>query len=137
MPSLLLIRGASGSGKSTLAQWLSAGMYAEHFEADSYFYRFDHTGACTYKFDPSKLYAAHKWCQEQTRIALLDGMDVIVSNTSTTEEEIKVYEDIARECKATFFSVIKENRHGGVNVHGVPEMKVWTQKERIKRSMIL
>lgn len=133
MPKLLLIRGVSGSGKSTLGQWLAQMMLCEHFEADEFFY--DVYG--TYKFDPNKLYAAHKWCQEQTKIALLDNLDVIVSNTSTGEDEVKVYEDIAKECHAEFFSVVKENRHNGINIHGVPETKLLYQKQKLKASIKL
>lgn len=133
MSTLLLIRGASGSGKSTLGVWLAQMMYAEHFEADHFF----ETGPGEYNFDPTQLGKAHVWCQTHTELALLRGDDVVVSNTATTKDEVRVYENIAKKCNAQFFSVIKENRHGGENIHGVPPMKVWTQKERIKKSMIL
>lgn len=132
MAMLLLLRGVSGSGKSTLAAKLSALMFAIHVEADQYF---ELEGS--YKFDPNKLHAAHKWCQDNTRNYLLAGEDVIVSNTSTTEAEVKVYEDIAKETGSEFFSVIKENRHEGVSIHDVPDYKVSQQRSRLILSVKL
>lgn len=101
-PTLYLIRGAPGAGKSTFAQTMyNAGIVANIFEADQYF---DNLGE--YKFDPTKISLAHRDCQQKTRNALFDNLDVAVSNTSTTEREVETYAKIAEECGAKFVSII-------------------------------
>lgn len=125
-PILYLIRGVSGAGKSTFAQRLwEAGVVERVFEADDWFYTDGE-----YKFEPSGLRAAHQACQESTRFCLQHGKSVAVANTSTTEFEVLVYRHIAEECNAHLISVIVENRHDGVNIHGVPEEKLKQMKER-------
>lgn len=126
-PTLFLIRGVPGSGKSTFAKHLfKAQMVDAVLEADHYFYDENYV----YKFDPHKLGIAHFECQEKTRFYLSQGFNVAVSNTSTKESEVKVYEDIAKELDTNFVSLILENRHGGVNHHNVPEDKLKQMKDR-------
>lgn len=130
MKILLLVRGVSGAGKTSFVKALSYMHYSsgayEHYEADMYFY--DTLGR--YNFDKNKLDAAHKWCQNATEASLQDGASVIVSNTSTSESEVKVYQDIAKKTGAEFISIIVENRHNGVSVHNVPEHALNRQKQR-------
>lgn len=128
---LYLIRGVPGSGKSTLANDLgialdAAGVSSWRVEADIYFY--DDDG--NYKFDARYLKEAHEWCQNATKGALSLGNTVIVSNTSTTEKEVAVYQQIAKEYGVEFVSIIVENRHDGKNVHNVPEEKIQQMKQR-------
>jgi hypothetical protein len=59
-----------------------------------------------------------------------EGDSVAVSNTSTTEKEVETYRKIAEDCNANFVSIIVENRHGGVNIHNVPEDKIQQMKNR-------
>lgn len=130
-PTLYLIRGVPGSGKSTIAEELSvcfnkSNIPTGHVEADMYFY--DDYG--NYNFDASKLKQAHENCQNVTRMILKNGYNAIVSNTSTTEKEVEVYRKIAEEYNANFVSIIVENRHGGKNVHNVPEEKIQQMKQR-------
>jgi hypothetical protein len=47
-----------------------------------------------------------------------------VSNTSTQEWEMEPYFNLAKEFGYTVFSVVVENRHGGINQHGVPQDKL-------------
>ena len=90
MPKLILIRGLPGSGKSTLAkQYVAQGSF-KHFEADQFFV--DANG--NYNFDPSKIKFAHQWCQDQVRKALVEGYNVVVSNTFTQKWEMKAYLDM-------------------------------------------
>jgi hypothetical protein len=42
------------------------------------------------------------------------------------------YFEIAKEWGYTVFSIIVENRHGGVNEHGVPEDKLEIMKNRFE-----
>jgi predicted kinase len=127
MTTLYLIRGVPGSGKSTFAQSLrSAGVVTEVFEADQFFVNAEGD----YKFNPSHLYDAHAVCQDRTELYLREGFSVAVSNTSTTEKEVETYRKIAKKHNAYFVSIIVENRHGGVNVHNVPEEKIQQMKNR-------
>ena len=115
-----MIRGVCGSGKSTFARTLfSAGIVSAIVEADQYFCS---TGE--YRFDASKLHAAHTWCQGVVRHCLKDNTSVAVSNTSTTEKEVETYRKIAEDYNANFVSIIMENRHDGTNIHNVPEDKI-------------
>jgi predicted kinase len=125
-PKLILLRGLPGSGKSTLAQLLALTVAnTETFEADDWMYEDGE-----YRFDPQKLPMAHAECQLQTRRYLRLGYNVVVSNTGTTEKEVAAYQQIAEECEAHFISLIVENRHGGKNIHNVPDEKLQQMKQR-------
>lgn len=132
--TLILLRGLPGSGKSTTAKLLGAGGagYA-HFEADMYFMEDGE-----YKFDPSKIKDAHKWCQTSVEQAMLLNYTagyndtIIVSNTFTQEWEMEPYYKLAEPWGYRVYSIIVENRHGGVNVHGVPEDKLQAMKDRFE-----
>jgi predicted kinase len=127
MPTLYLIRGLPGSGKSSLAQKLADQLpNTVYFEADEWMYDEN----LEYKFDPTKLKSCHEQCQLHTRGSLEFGLNVVVSNTSTTEKEVTVYQKIAEECGAHFISLIAENRHGGKNIHNVPDEKLQQMKQR-------
>jgi hypothetical protein len=45
---------------------------------------------------------------------------------------MKPYIEMAKEWGYTVFSIIVENRHGGVNEHGVPEDKLEIMKNRFE-----
>lgn len=124
MKSLYLLRGLPGSGKSTLAKSLGA----EHFEADMFFVK-----GGEYKFDAALLRDAHKWCKDSVEECMALGHgSIVVSNTFTQEWEMKAYYDLAEAHGYTVFSLIVENRHGGVNEHGVPEDKLEQMKNRFE-----
>lgn len=115
MPKLILIRGLPGSGKSTLAkQFASSQLYTKHFEADMYFMK-----EGEYRFDASKLQKAHWWCEIETRLALKNNYDVVVSNTFTTKKELKAYFKIAKEFGITPNVIHCQNSFG--TIHNVPE----------------
>lgn len=61
---------------------------------------------------------------------------IVVSNTFTQEWEMKPYMNMAKEWGYTVFSIIVENRHGGVNQHGVPEDKLQQMKDRFEIKLI-
>lgn len=127
--NLYLLRGLPGAGKSTLARQLGC----THFETDSFF-----MVDGEYKFDPSKLKDAHKWCQNEVHNAMIlnvttgDHSDIVVSNTFTQDWEMEPYVELANSWGYRVFSIIVENRHGGVNKHGVPEEKLEQMKNRFQ-----
>ena len=57
---------------------------------------------------------------------------IIVSNTFTQEWEMEAYFDLAKQWNYRVTSLIVENRHGGVNVHGVPDDKLEQMKNRFE-----
>jgi predicted kinase len=126
MKTLYIVRGIPGSGKSTFAQSLDCPV----FEADQYFIDSE-TGE--YKFDGSKIKLAHNWCKLRVEHSMEDGLQKIaVSNTFTQEWEMDAYYELAKQYGYRVFSLIVENRHGGVNEHGVPEDKLELMKTRFE-----
>lgn len=122
MKELFLLRGLPGSGKSTLAKSLGG----KHFEADQYFMRDG-----DYKFDASKLRNAHEWCRSSIGGLMINKEPrLVVSNTFTQEWEMKPYFELAEKYGYTVHSLIVENRHGGVNTHGVPEEALQKMENR-------
>jgi len=131
-PTLYLIRGIPGSGKSTFAELMNQqAMTLINLEADDYFKTYNKdTNSFDYNFDPTKLHAAHRYCQTAAKVFLRDGFNVSVSNTSVTDWEVQTYRDIANECNAKFVSLIVENYHDGKNIHGCPDEKVQQMKKK-------
>ena len=127
MKELYLLRGLPGSGKSTLAKSLVKNDYC-HKEADMYFV--DSEG--NYNFKPSQIKDAHTWCQEEVEFLMKYEHTVVVSNTFTQEWEMKPYYDLAERYGYRVTSIIVENRHGGVNQHGVPADKLEQMKNRFE-----
>jgi predicted kinase len=127
MKELFLLRGLPGSGKSTLAESLGG----SHMEADKYF-----TYEGKYEFDVTKLKDAHNWCQNAVRVFMENkNKKVVVSNTFTQEWEMQPYFDLAEKHGYRVYSLIVENRHGGVNEHGVPEDKLEIMKNRFEMKL--
>lgn len=128
---LILLRGLPGSGKTSFANLIWSSFVI--CEADQFFY--DETG--NYNFDATKLGQAHKACQEKVETFMQDNQnnhqfypEIVVSNTSTTEKELQPYLDLALKYGYTVVSLIVENRHGGQNVHGVPDEKLEQMRNR-------
>lgn len=131
--TLLLLRGLPGSGKSTLSKTIGA----ITFEADMFFMEGNE-----YKFNPTKLKDAHAWCQNQVEMTMKNSTKnfetsrIAVSNTFTQEWEMQPYYDLAKKYGYDVFSIIVENRHGGTNVHNVPEDKLEIMKNRFEVKLI-
>jgi predicted kinase len=125
---LFLLRGLPGSGKSTLAKLLVKKDYC-HKEADMFFV----DGDGNYKFEPLKIKDAHQWCQDEINFLMrLEHSPVVVSNTFTQEWEMDPYYKLAEQYGYRVYSLVVENRHMGVNQHGVPADKLEQMKNRFE-----
>ena len=122
---LIIVRGIPGSGKSTFAKEIVK-MFPDdsvHWESDMFFM---HNGVYCWK--PDKVYLAHRWCQQKVEKSF-DAVDiVVVSNTFTTESEMKFYLDFAKENGISVQIVRMENRFE--NEHGVPDAILEKMKAR-------
>jgi hypothetical protein len=130
MKNLYIVRGLPGSGKSTFAKSIAKSW--QIFEADQYFMTDG-----VYKFDVTKLKDAHNSCKRRVHKALHPGLfssllynTVVVSNTFTQDWEMRFYEIIGKKYGYRIHHVIIENRHNGVNEHGVPQDKLEIMKNR-------
>ena len=129
MKEIFLLRGLPGSGKSTLAKSIGG----VHYEADMFFIKDGE-----YQFDVTLLRDAHSWCQTQVSNAMILNLAtkinerIVVSNTFTQEWEMTHYFELAEKYGYRVHSLIVENRHGGVNEHGVPEDKLGLMKKRFE-----
>ena len=130
MKELILLRGLPGSGKTTLAKSLGG----IHIEADMFFISRE-TGE--YNFDASKLKYAHNWCSDVVE-TWMEGSEpkIIVSNTFTQEWEMEYYFRLAQTYGYRIYSLIVENRHGGVNEHNVPTDKLDQMQNRFSIKLI-
>ena len=122
MKELYLLRGLPGAGKSTLAKSLSGC----NIEADMFFMKDGE-----YRFDAAKLREAHQWCKNKTSSYMYTSWPrVVVSNTFTQEWEMEEYFKLAEKYGYKVYSLIVENRHGGISNHGVPSETLTKMEER-------
>jgi predicted kinase len=133
-PIIFLVRGIPGSGKSTFAKHIWDDFVI--CEADKYFVNKETGG---YNFDPSKLKEAHEWCRNEVEIRMKDHQanpqyypEIVVSNTFTQEWEMQAYMDLANKYGYRVTTLIIENRHGGSNIHGVPDDKLEIMRNRFE-----
>ena len=61
-----------------------------------------------------------------------DHSPVVVSNTFTQEWEMKPYYELAEKYGYTVFSLVVENRHNGINTHGVPDETLEKMENRFE-----
>lgn len=126
--TLYLIRGLPGSGKSTFAKELASSLGAHHCEADMYHID-DDTGEYLWKAE--NVHDAHRWCQEIAEHCMeWDHDNVVISNTFTTEKELKPYLELASRYDYRVVSLVVENRHGNESIHGVPEETMQKMERR-------
>jgi predicted kinase len=119
---LIIVRGIPGCGKSTFAKLLGKNICtADDFLMEN----------GVYIWSPEKAGGAHLACQSKVKGHMKSGdSPIIVANTSTTLRELKPYYELAEEYGYKVFSVIVENRHGGINEHDVPEETLEKMRNR-------
>jgi tRNA uridine 5-carbamoylmethylation protein Kti12 len=125
-PILYLVRGLPGSGKSSFVKYQLHAL-VNHYEADMYFCMNQER---EYRFDQTKLGAAHDWCQECTVESLTFGFDTWVSNTFTTKKELRPYFQIAKE---TDSALVVMTMHGSFkSIHNVPDEAMQRMSNRFE-----
>lgn len=134
---LYIVRGLPGSGKSTFAEAIVGSDFlvcTAVCEADQYFMQDGE-----YMFDGSKLKDAHEYCRNKVETYMKDSLvndqfyrEIAVSNTFTQEWEMQPYLDLAKQYGYMVFTIIVENRHGGVNTHGCPDEALVRMRDRFE-----
>lgn len=127
---LIVMQGQSGSGKSTLAESFKAWFKALGHEVDicSTDDQFKEDGV--YRFDPSKLGAAHAANLRKAEFGLDWGRVVIIDNTNTQCWEARPYVEAAKSRGVPVFFHRAEGNFQ--NTHGVPADKVAVMKNRME-----
>ena len=140
MNTVFFLRGTQSAGKSTVAETIRSlanrsNTHAVVCCADDYF---TDTTTGEYKFNGSKLGAAHKECQDKYRYALEGRAEiVIVANTNADSRSIDYYQSLAESHNYLFFSLIVERRHDNKNHHNVPESAILATAEKIVATLKL
>ena len=122
--SLVILRGLPGSGKTTFAELFKAPICS----ADDYL-----MVDGKYVWSQPGVVRAHALCQEKCQRLMIDGEPLIViSNMNVKPRDMRPYTKLAEEFNYKVFSVVVENRHGGVNDHGVTEEMLADIEERFQ-----
>lgn len=121
---LILLRGVPGCGKSTLGEVILLTNQSNNqdvLSADNFF--INEKG--DYVFDSTKLKEAHNECQVKCADRMRNQFSkIVVANTFTQEWEMEPYFMMAERYNYRVHTIVVENRHGGKNVHNVPEEKI-------------
>jgi len=127
---VIILRGLQGSGKSTVAKLFNTKAICC---ADDYFV---HDGE--YKWYGAGLPHAHAWSMRKCRRFMKkQARCIIIDNTSVRERDLVPYNDLARQFGYIVHVLIVENRHGGVNSHGVSEEAIEKLRTRFMNNIKL
>ena len=110
--------GPAGAGKSTIGNLLKQAGYF-HIESDMYFIK---NGE--YCFNHTEVKEAHAWCLNTTRTLLMEGVNVVVTNTFTQSWEYQPYTNLGFPTSI----LVATNDFG--NIHNVPEDTLQRMKDR-------
>lgn len=130
MKTCFIVRGVSGSGKSTLSKSLAEKYSAVICSADDF-----HMVDGEYKFDYRKLAQAHEECYQKFCEAVFAGDNVIIDNTNTTEAQYQKYLDWAKNNGYQCFVVIAEPHQNQESIHGVDDVVLTGQKNKLLGSL--
>ena len=123
MAILRIFRGHPGSGKSHAAQKMFPGTLL--CENDMF-----HMHDGFYDWHKENMPMAIKWCFDMARIALENGMDVIIANTFTKKAFIEGYKKLAEEFNAKF--EVYRCIGNFSNTHGLDSRKVDSFKKAME-----
>lgn len=126
---LIIVRGLPGSGKTTFAKMLGRAICC----ADDYLVTIDGK----YEWAGSKLKKAHDWCNKKCELFMKKGISpIIIANTLPREKDLKEYFNLAELYGYVVFTIVMENRHGGKNIHEVPDENIEKMKKRFNIKLI-
>lgn len=118
MSTLTIVRGLPGTGKSTFAKLFGC----FHVEND-----YCHVRNGEYKFDESRKNLSIHWCMDMARVAIMYGIDVIVSNTFVKKQYIEAYKCMADAYDISFKVYCMKGDFN--NKHKVPDDVKKSMKE--------
>lgn len=121
---LIIVRGHPGSAKSTLGKSLTNFNF-KHFENDAFFTQND-----VYTFDIKHHQTAKDKCYTDTKEALKNGNNVVVTNTFTTLEEMKPFIELAKKNNSKYMVI--EMYFNYNNIHNVPESVIQDKKDKFE-----
>lgn len=129
--NLIILRGVSGSGKTTFCNLFPDAVVCC---ADDYFT--DKDG--NYNWYPEGLGKAHGYCWNKFVDARDFGQkDIIIANVNAKPSDWKKYVENAEYYGFIVTFILLENRHGGKDVHNVPEETLQRQEKTIRENLKL
>ena len=88
-----------------------------------------------YEFKRENVGAAHLACRAKVRELMgAKAPRIVVSNASVTNADVELYLQIAEKNGYQSFVMVVENRHGGIDTHGVPEETLKSMEKSLNRS---
>jgi len=126
----IILRGCSGAGKTTFCNLMPNALVCC---ADDYFT--DKDG--NYNWYSQGLGEAHAYCWNQFVDALGTDKDIIIANVNAKAADWNKYVDQAKNLGFIVTFVVLENRHGGKDVHNVPEVTLERQEKTIRENLKL
>lgn len=131
MKTLIIIRGMPGAGKSTLAQKLKLfSLDGVICEADQFFT--DTKGK--YHYIPHLVPSAHEWCRRKVITAMEQGVEtIIVSNTTTTQDRVKPYLELAQAFGYQVQQIVVFGDFG--SIHNVPDETMDKMRQQLVSSL--
>ena len=132
---IIVTRGASGCGKTTFANILTREIGWVSVSADSYF----EDGEGNYNFIAEDIGKAHAHCRARFMEALKEHTvkGIVVANTNTKPSDFDFYVKEGEKVGAKIIVTVLENRHGGNNIHNVPEHVLERQENQIRSTLKL
>ena len=121
MTTLYIIREIFGPDKTTFVKISFLNIH--HYEADDYPYSLG-----TYQLNAKDLPKTHKQCFEATEKSLKYKVDVVVSDTFTTIQEMLPYIKLAKTLCVKVVIITRTTQYK--NIHRVPEKTIQKQKDR-------